>query len=112
MDWIEKNLPWVIAAGTTMIALLTWLVRFIIKANKGKEQLDKVAEHDKSIKTLQSEMTTIKGDIGEIKDGVDKQARDTAAILSSLQSILNALCDKDCNVFPARDKFNDYLSKR
>ena len=112
MDWIGKNLPWIIAAVTTVGALLTWLVRFIIKANKGKEQLDKVAEHDKSIKALQSEMTTIKGDIGEIKDGVDKQARDTTAILSSLQSILNALCDNNCNIGPARDKFNDYLSGR
>ena len=109
MDWIEKNLPWVITSG---LALLIWVARMIIKANKSGERLKQVAEHDKSIKALQSEMTTLKGDIGEIKDGVDKQARDTSAILSSLQSILNALCDKDCNVFPARDKFNEFLSQR
>ena len=108
-DWIGKNLPWVITSG---IALLIWLVRMIIKANKSGERLKQVEVNKKAIETLQTEMTNIKGDITEIKDGVDKQSRDTSAILSSLQSILNALCDKDCNVFPARDKFNDYLSKR
>ena len=71
-----------------------------------------MAKNEEAIKALQTEMTNIKADLGEIKEGVDKQSRDTSAILSSLQSILNALCDKDCNVFPARDKFNDYLSKR
>ena len=109
MDWIEKNLPWVI---TSALALLIWIARMIIKANKSGERLRQVEINKKSIETLQSEMTKLKGDIGEIKGGVEKQAQDTSAILSSLQSILNALCDKDCNVFPARDKFNDYLSKR
>ena len=109
MDWIEKNLPWLI---TSAIAFAIWLVRFIIKANKSKERLEQVQTNKENIEALQKEMTNIKSNITEIKDGVDKQAQDTAAILSSLQSILNALCDKDCNVFPARDKFNDYLSKR
>lgn len=109
MDWIEKNIPWLIASG---IAVLTWFIRFIVKANKSKERLEQVQTNKENIEALQKDMVNIKGDITEIKDGVDKQARDTAAILSSLQSILNALCDKDCNVFPARDKFNDYLSKR
>ena len=109
MDWIEKNLPWLI---TSAIAFAIWLVRFIIKANKSKERLEQVQTNKENIEALQKEMTNIKSNITEIKDGVDKQAQDTAAILSSLQSILNALCDKDCNVFPARDRFNDYLSKR
>ena len=109
MDWIEKNLPWLI---TSAIAFAIWLVRFIIKANKSKVRLEQVQTNKENIEALQKEMTNIKSNITEIKDGVDKQAQDTAAILSSLQSILNALCDKDCNVFPARDKFNDYLSKR
>ena len=107
MDW--KNLPWVITSG---LALLIWLVRFIIKASKGKERLEQVEVNKKAIETLQTEMTNIKGDITEIKQGVDRQGEDNVAILGCLQSILNALCDKDCNVVPARDEFNKYLTKR
>lgn len=108
-DWIGKNLPWVITSG---LALLVWIARMIIKANKSGERLKQVEVNKKAIETLQTDMVNIKGDITEIKEGVDKQAMDTAAILSSLQSIMNALCDSNCNVGPARDKFNDYLSQR
>ena len=66
----------------------------------------------KAIETLQDEMKNIKGDISEIKEGVDKQGSDTAAMMKCLQSIMNALYDNDCNIGPARDRFNDYLSDR
>ena len=108
-EWIGKNLPWVITSG---LALLVWLVRFIIKANKSKERLDQVAKNEEANKALQTEMTNIKGDLGEIKEGVDKQGNDTAAMMKCLQSIMNALYDNDCNIGPARDRFNDYLSDR
>jgi uncharacterized membrane-anchored protein YhcB (DUF1043 family) len=108
-EWIGKNLPWVITSG---ILLIGWLVRFIIKANKSKERLDQVAKNEEAIKALQTEMTNIKGDLGEIKEGVDKQGNDTAAMMKCLQSIMNALYDNDCNIGPARDRFNDYLSDR
>ena len=108
-EWIGKNLPWVITSG---LALLVWLVRFIIKANKSKERLDQVAKNEEAIKALQTEMTNIKTDLGEIKEGVDKQGNDTAAMMKCLQSIMNALYDNDCNIGPARDRFNDYLSDR
>ena len=108
-EWIGKNLPWVITSG---LALLVWLVRFIIKANKSKERLQQVEVNKKAIETLQDEMKNIKGDISEIKEGVDKQGNDTAAMMKCLQSIMNALYDNDCNIGPARDRFNDYLSDR
>ena len=66
----------------------------------------------KAIETLQTEMTNIKDDLSEIKEGVDKQGNDTAAMMKCLQSIMNALYDNDCNIGPARDRFNDYLSDR
>lgn len=86
--------------------------KLAVSGNKAKERLNQVEENKKAIKALQTEMTTIKEDISDIKEGVDKQAEDTAAILSSLQSILNALCESNSNVSPARDKFNDYLANR
>ena len=71
-----------------------------------------MAKNEEAIKALQTEMTNIKADLGEIKEGVDKQGNDTAAMMKCLQSIMNALYDNDCNIGPARDRFNDYLSDR
>ena len=111
MTWIDsaKDAWWLI---TIALLILGAYWKLAITTNKSKERLVQVEKNKKSIETLQAEMANIKDDIGEIKDGVDKQSQDTAAILSSLQSILNALCDTNSNVAPARDKFNEYLSKR
>lgn len=64
------------------------------------------------INALKKEMGGIKEDIAEIKESQDRQSSDTSAILSGIQSIMNALADGECNILPARDKFNDYLAKR
>jgi hypothetical protein len=111
MDWIQtlKDLWWLVAS---VLILLGYFWKTAVKANKSKEQIAQVEVNKKAIEALQTEMVNIKGDITEIKDGVDRQGQDTVAILSSLQSIMNALYDSDCNIGPARDKFNDYLTKR
>ena len=111
MEWIEKvkDLWWLFGV---LLLILGSLWRLAIRVDKSKEQLKQVAENKKSIEALQNEMTGIKDDISEIKVGVDKQGEDTAAILSSLQSIMNILFDRDCNIGPAREKFSDYLAKR
>lgn len=111
MTWVEplKDLWWLLGI---LLLILGALWKLAIKTNDSKERLEQVEENKKSIKTLQVEMTTIKDNITDIKHGVDKQAKDTAAILESLQSIMNALYDNDCNIGGARDKFNEYLSHR
>lgn len=111
MTWVEplKDLWWLLGI---LLLILGALWRLAIKTNQSKERLETVAENDKSIKALKIEMADIKDDITDIKHGVDKQGRDTAAILESLQSIMNALYDNDCNIGGARDKFNEYLSHR
>ena len=111
MNWYEQPQAIYWALGV-LFAFLAAFWKIAVKADKGKEQIAKVAKNEEAIKALQTEMTNIKGDISEIKEGVDKQARDTAAILRSLQSIMNALYDNDCNVGPARTDFNNYLANR
>ena len=111
MTWeLFERFWWLL--GSVVLALLGYVWKLAITVHKSKERLAQVAEHDISIKALQTEMTTIKDDISEIKVGVDKQGQDTAAILSSLQSIMNALYDRDCNIGPARKEFSDYLARR
>ena len=111
MEWIDKakEIWWLLGILLIIIGAI-W--RLAVSFSKSKERLNQVAKHDESINTLKTEMANIKEDISDIKVGVDKQGSDTAAILSSLQSIMNALCDSNCNIGPARDRFNDYLSKR
>lgn len=111
MEWIDKakELWWLFGV---LLLILGALWRLAIKTNKSKERLERVEVNKKAIEALQNEMTGIKDDISEIKVGVDKQGEDTAAILSSLQSIMNILFDRDCNIGPAREKFSDYLAKR
>lgn len=111
MTWIDKlkDIWWLLGV---LLIILGVLWRLAIASSKSKERLKQVTKNETAIKALQTEMTTIKEDISDIKEGVDKQAEDTAAILSSLQSIMNALYDKDCNIGPARQKFSDYLAQR
>jgi len=104
-----KDLWWLLGALLVMLGAY-W--KLAISANKSKERLEQVAKNEESIKTLQAEMTNIKEDISDIKQGVDRQGHDNAAILSCLQTIMNALCENDVRIAPARDKFNEYLSKR
>lgn len=106
---VLKDLWWLFGV---LFLLLGAYWKLAVSANKSKERLVQVEVNKKAIETLQTEMTNIKGDITEIKQGVDRQGEDNVAILGCLQSILNALCDKDCNVIPARDEFNKYLTKR
>lgn len=105
-----KDIQWIIVA--LLVPIIGALWRLAIRTNQGKERLEQVAENKKSIDALKEEMAGIKGDISDIKESVDKQTQDTSAMLSLLQSITIALNDKDCNIGPARDKFNDYLAKR
>ena len=104
-----KDLWWLLGALLVMLGAY-W--KLAISANKSKERLEQVAKNEESIKTLQLEMTNIKDDLFDIKQGVDRQGHDNAAILSCLQTIMNALCENDTRIAPARDKFNEYLSKR
>ena len=104
-----KDLWWL---GGILLFIILKIGEIAVRSNKGKEQQVKVGEHDKSINQLKSEMKNIKGDITEIKEGVDRQGNDTAAMMKCLQSIMNALYENDCNIGPARDRFNDYLSDR
>jgi len=110
VDWANpKDLWWLIGV---LVVIFTALWRLAIRTNQSKERLEQVSENRASIKALKDEMSGIKEDIAEIKDSQDKQSSDTAAILSGIQSIMNALADGECNILPARDKFNDYLAKR
>lgn len=111
MEWIEKakDIWWLLGI---LFVILVAIIKLAISISKSKERLNQVAKHDESITTLKTEMANIKEDIFDIKVGVDKQGSDTAAILSSLQSIMNALYDSNCNIGPARDKFNEYLANR
>lgn len=111
MTWMNplKDAWWLLGV---LLIIFGALWRLAIKTNKTKERLVTVVENEKSIKALKVEMTDIKGDLSDIKQSVARQGRDTSAILGSLQSIMNALYDSDCNIGPARDKFNDYLSNR
>ena len=111
MTWIDsaKDAWWLI---TIALLILGAYWQLAITTNKSKERLKQVAKNEESIKTLQLEMTNIKDDLFDIKQGVDRQGHDNAAILSCLQTIMNALCENDTRIAPARDKFNEYLSKR
>ena len=111
MNWYEQPQAIYWALGV-LFSFLVAFWKMAVKADKGKEQIAKVAKNEEAIKALQTEMTNIKTDLGEIKEGVDKQGNDTAAMMKCLQSIMNALYDNDCNIGPARDRFNDYLSDR
>lgn len=111
MAWIPtaKDIYWLLGV---IAFLLVGYWRLAIRANKSKERLEKVDKNENNIKALQEEMVNIKDDINEIKIGVGRQTEDSSAMMKALQSIMNALYDRDCNIGPAREKFNDYLSER
>ena len=111
MEWIApvKDFWWLFGV---LMAILAALWRLAIQTNKSKESLEQVATNKESIDALKGEIRTIKEDISDIKDGVDKQSEDMAAVLGALQSIMIALNDRNCNIGSARDKFNEYLAHR
>ena len=111
MEWIApvKDFWWLLGV---LVAMLATLWRLAIQTNKSKESLSQVATNKESIDALKGEISTIKDDISDIKDGVDRQGHDMAAVLGALQAVMIALSDAGCNITGARDRFNDYLSKR
>lgn len=104
-----KDLWWL---GGILLAMLAALWKLAIQTNRSKERLEQVAVNKEAVKILQNEMAGIKHDIFDIKTGVDKQAEATSAILNLLQAMTKALHDKDCDIGPAQDRFNDYLARR
>ena len=111
MEWVApvKDFWWLFGV---LMAILAALWRLAIQTNKSKEALSQVATNKESIDALKGEISTIKEDISDIKDGVDRQGHDMAAVLGALQAMMIALNDEGCNISGARDRFNDYLSKR
>ena len=111
MEWIEpvKNFCWLFGV---LLAILATLWRLAIQSNKSKASLEQVATNKESINALKNEIGPIKEDISDIKKGVDRQGYDMAAVLGALQAVMVALNEEGCNISGARDKFNDYLSKR
>jgi septal ring factor EnvC (AmiA/AmiB activator) len=111
VEWIApvKDFWWLFGV---LMAILAALWRLAIQTNKSKESLEQVATNKESIEALKGEIRTIKEDISDIKDGVDKQSEDMAAVLGALQSIMIALNDRNCDIGSARDKFNEYLAHR
>ena len=111
MEWVPilKDLWWL---WVTLVGILGALWKLAINTNKSKESLQQVATNKEAIESLKVEMNGIKDDIADIKDGVDKQSEDMAAVLGALQSIMIALNDRNCDIGSARDKFNEYLAHR
>lgn len=111
MEWVTpiRDFWWLLGV---LIAILAALWRMAIQTNKSKEALSQVATNKESINALKGEISTIKEDISDIKKGVDRQGHDMAAVLGALQAVMIALNEEGCNIAGARDRFNDYLSKR
>jgi len=111
VEWIApvKDFWWLLGV---LVAILATLWRMAIRTNDSKESLRQVATNKESIDALKGEISTIKEDISDIKKGVDRQGHDMAAVLGALQAVMIALNEEGCNISGARDKFNDYLSKR
>lgn len=111
MEWVApvKDFWWLFGV---LMAILAALWRLAIQTNKSKEALSQVATNKESIDALKGEISTIKEDISDIKEGVDRQGHDMAAVLGALQAVMIALNGEGCNIAGARDRFNDYLSKR
>ena len=111
MEWVSplKEIWWLLGV---LLAILAALWKLAITSNKSKESLQQVATNKEAIESLRVEMNGIKDDISDIKEGVDRQGHDMAAVLGALQSIMIALSDRNCDIGSARDKFNEYLAHR
>ena len=111
MEWVSplKEIWWLLGV---LLAILAALWKLAITSNKSKESLQQVATNKEAIESLKVEMNGIKDDISDIKEGVDRQGHDMAAVLGALQAVMIALNQEGCNIGGARDKFNDYLAHR
>ena len=111
MDWIGpvKDFWWLLGV---LVAILATLWRMAIRTNESKGALSQVATNKESIDALKGEISTIKENISDIKEGVDRQGHDMAAVLGALQAVMIALNEEGCSISGARDRFNEYLSKR
>jgi len=111
VEWITpiKDFWWLLGV---LVAILAALWRMAIQTNKSKEALSQVATNKESIDALKGEISTIKESISDIKEGVDRQGHDMAAVLGALQAVMIALNEEGCSISGARDRFNEYLSKR
>ena len=111
MEWIApvKDFWWLFGV---LMAILAALWRLAIQTNKSKEALSQVATNKEAIEAIKTEMSELKDDISDIKDGQARQNRDTAAMFSILQGVLVALSSKDCDISGTQSKLNEYLAKR
>lgn len=111
MEWIApvKDFWWLFGV---LLAILAALWKLAVQTNKSKERLEQVSTNKEAIQALQADMVGMKDDISDIKEGVEQQHRDTAAIFQVLQAMVSALDSKDCNIGSAREKFNSHLANR
>jgi predicted phage tail protein len=111
VEWIGpvKDFWWLFGV---LLAILAALWRLAIQTNKSKERLEQVSTNKEAIQALQADMVGMKDDLSDIKEGVEQQRQDTAAIFQVLQAMLSALDSNDCNIGSAREKFNSHLANR
>ena len=111
MEWIGpvKDFWWLLGV---LIAILATLWRMAIRTNESKESLRQVATNKEAIEAIKAEVSEMKDDISDIKEGQARQNRDTAAMFSILQGVLVALSSKDCDISGTQSRLNDYLAKR
>lgn len=111
MEWVApvKDFWWLFGV---LLAILAALWKLAVQTNKSKERLEQVATNKEAIASLQADMVGMKDDISDIKEGVEQQRHDTAAIFQVLQAMVSALDSKECNIGSARDKFNSHLANR
>lgn len=111
MDWITtvKDLWWLLGI---LLVILGAVWKLAVNMDKSKERLTQVATNKEAIDAIKSEVTEMKDDISDIKEGQARQNRDTAAMFSILQGVLVALSGKDCDISGTQSKLNEYLAKR
>jgi|LSQX01.1.fsa_nt_gb predicted nucleic acid-binding Zn-ribbon protein len=109
MDWISitQSYWW---AFLTLGTIISAIIALAVKIDRAKEQIYKVAEHDKTIKTMKGEISDIREDIADIKNGFAKQRENQAATNELLLSLLVALRDKGCDISDAQKKFNEHIA--
>lgn len=111
MDWITtvKDLWWLLGI---LLVILGAVWKLAVNMDKSKERLTQVATNKEAIESIKSEVTEMKDDISDIKEGQARQNRDTAAMFSILQGVLVALSSKDCDISGTQSRLNEYLAKR
>lgn len=110
MGWVNiaQSYWWAIL---TLCTIISAIIALAVKLDRAKEQIYKVAEHDKTIKTMTGEISDIRDDIADIKIGFEKQRENQSATNELLLSLLVALQDKGCDISDAQKKFNQHIAK-